>query len=195
MEGTQIGGVIGGNPASGERAMDDKARNRRLKLLAACEGYTALGMYQHALESLGKITCDDGAVFDVNIRRGEVLRQLERHDEALVAFHRAFDDNPDDVDLLMAMAWCYKRTNQLPRAITSMEQAYRIAPKQPVILYNLSCYWSLAGNKMQSLSWLGRALRMDKGLRRLIDDESDFDPLRHDPDFQMILGAIDQKKG
>ena len=30
----------------------------------------------------------------------------------------------------MALAWCYKRTNQLPRAITSMEQAYKIAPKK-----------------------------------------------------------------
>ena len=46
----------------------------------------------------------------------------------------------------MTMAWCYKRTNQLPRAITSMERAYRINPKEAVILYNLSCYWSLAGN-------------------------------------------------
>src|SRR5262249_28593828 len=128
--------------------------------------------------------------FAVNLRRGDVLRHLERHEEALVALHRAFDEKPDDVDLLMAMAWCYKRTNQLPRAITSMEQAYRIAPKEAVIPYNLSCYWSLAGNKTQSLSWLGRALRMDKSFRRLIDDESDFDPLRHDPDFQMIVSAV-----
>ena len=94
----------------------------------------------------------------------------------------------------MAMAWCYKRTNQLPRAITSMEQAYRIAPKQAVILYNLSCYWSLAGNKTQSLSWLGRALRMDKALRQLIDQETDFDSLRHDPDFQMLIGMVKKEK-
>ena len=75
-----------------------------------------------------------------------------------------------------------------------MERAYRIAPKQAVILYNLSCYWSLAGNKTQSLSWLGRALRMDHELRRLIDDEADFDSLRNDPDFQLIIRAIDRGK-
>lgn len=174
--------------------MDDKARGRRTKQLAAAEGYTALGMYAHALDSLDKIQNLDGAVFETNFRRGEALRHLERHDEALEAFHRAFEANPDDVDLLMAMAWCYKRTNQLPRAITSMEQAYRIAPKVAVILYNLSCYWSLAGNKTQSLSWLGRALRMDKGLRQLIEKETDFDPLRHDPDFQMLVGLVKREK-
>lgn len=174
--------------------MDEKASRRRVKLLSAAEGYTELGMYGHALDSLDKIQNADGAVFDVNFRRGDVLRHLGRHDEALVAFHRAFDENPDHVDLLMAMAWCYKRTNQLPRAITSMEQAYRIAPKQAVILYNLSCYWSLAGNKTQALSWLGRALRMDKAYRLLIEQETDFDPLRHDPDFQMLVGMVKREK-
>ena len=174
--------------------MDQKACSRRVKLLAASEGYTALGMYTHALDSLDKIQNVEGAIFEVNFRRGDVLRHMERHDEALASFHRAFDENPVSVDLLMAMAWCYKRTNQLPRAITSMEQAYQIAPKEAVILYNLSCYWALAGNKTQSLSWLGRALRMDKALRQLIDDETDFDPLRHDPDFQMIVGMIKREK-
>ena len=86
---------------------------------------------------------------------------------------------------------CYKRIGQLPKAISAMEQAYHVAPKEAVILYNLSCYWSLSGNKTQALSWLGRALRMDQALRKLIDDESDFDPLRHDPDFRLILEAID----
>lgn len=170
--------------------MDDRARSRRARQLSAAEGYTELGMYPQALHALDQIQNGEGAVFEINFRRGDALRHLERHDEALVAFHRAFDENPDSVDLLMAMAWCFKRTNQLPRAITSMERAYRIAPKEAVILYNLSCYWSLAGNKTQSLSWLGRALRMDHELRELIDDESDFDPLRHDPDFQMIVDAV-----
>jgi tetratricopeptide (TPR) repeat protein len=174
--------------------MDEKSSRRRERLLAEAEGYSALGMYGHALESLDRIQDCDGVVFEMNYCRGDVLRHLERHHEALVALHRAFDENPDHVDLLMAMAWCYKRTNQLPRAITSMEQAYRIAPKEPIVLYNLSCYWSLAGNKAQSLSWLGRALRLDKGLRQLIEKESDFDPLRHDPDFQLLVEMVKREK-
>ncbi len=170
--------------------MEDKVRSRRDRLLAAAEGYTMLGMYQHALASLDEIEGPDRVGFAASFLRGDVLRHMERHEEALVELHRAFEEKPDDVSLLMAMAWCYKRTNQLPRAITSMEQAYKISPKEAVILYNLSCYWSLAGNKTQSLSWLGRALRMDASFRDLIDDESDFDPLRHDPDFAMIVSAV-----
>ena len=174
--------------------MNQKVRISRDRELAAAEGYIALGMYAHALAALDKIADPQEAAFSVNFQRGDALRHLERHDEALIALHRAFDEKPDDVDLLMTMAWCYKRTNQLPRAITSMERAYRIKPKEAVILYNLSCYWSLAGNKTQALSWLGRALRMDNELRRLIDDEPDFDSLRNDPDFQLIIRAVDRVK-
>lgn len=170
--------------------MDEKVRSRIEKLVEAAEGYTMLGMHAHALASIAEIRDPGDLAFRVEFLRGDALRNLDRHEEALVAFDRAFAIKPEDVSLLMAMAWSYKRTNQLPRAITSMEQAYRISPKEAVILYNLSCYWSLAGNKTQSLSWLGRALRMDRSLRDLIDDETDFDPLRNDPDFQMILSVV-----
>ncbi len=172
--------------------MDEKVRSRHERLLTAAEGYIELGMYDHALASLEEIEGPDKTGFEANFLRGDALRNLERHEEALAAFHRASEERPADIDLLMAMAWCYKRTNQLPRAITSMEQAYKIAPGKAIILYNLSCYWSLAGNKTQALSWLGRALRMDASYRQLIDDESDFDPLRHDPDFQMMVSAVQQ---
>jgi hypothetical protein len=90
---------------------------------------------------------------------------------------------------MLGMAWCYKRTSQLPRAVAIMEEAYRVAPKEAIVLYNLACYYSLQGNKVKALSWLGRALRMRAELRKLIGDETDFDGLRDDPDFQFIADA------
>ncbi|MBS0267062.1 MAG: tetratricopeptide repeat protein [Planctomycetes bacterium] len=167
--------------------MDEKARRRRDRLIDEAQGYRMLGMYDNALESLDRIPAADRDEFSVLFLRGDLLRSVERHAEALEVLHRAFEQQPADVDLLMALAWCYKRTDQLPRAITAMEQAYQIAPKEPVVLYNLSCYWSLAGDKMQCLSWLGRALRMSSELLSLIDSETDFDSLRHDPDFVKLV--------
>ncbi|MFN0054192.1 MAG: TPR end-of-group domain-containing protein [Planctomycetales bacterium] len=175
--------------------MSHSVRNRRARFLAAAEGYLTLGMAEHALRTLREIEDPDQALFQVNYLKGEAFKHLERHAEALVAYGRAFAEQPDHVDLLMGMAWCFKRTDQLPKAITAMERAYQIAPKEPVILYNLSCYWSLARNKTQALSWLGRALRMDQNLRRLIDEETDFDPLRSDPDFRLIVGGAATTQG
>lgn len=170
--------------------MDRLTRIKRQKLLSAAEGYLLLGLFPQALASLDEIPEGDGETTPVDLLRGEALRSLERHSEALEAYNRAFAVNPQDVSLLLSMAWCYKRTSQLPRAITALEQARRIDPGQAIIPYNLACYWTLAGNREEALSCLRRALTQDATLRKLIPDESDFDSLRDDPDFRQLVSEV-----
>lgn len=161
---------------------------RRNKLLAEAEGYLALEMHDHALRALDAIGDAGKIAFAVHALRAEILRQKEDYSAAALAFEKALGEKPDEVPLLMGIAWCYKRTDRLPQAIEAMERAYQVSPMEAVVLYNLACYWALAGNKTQALSWLGRALRMDQELRKQIADEHDFDPLRDDPDFALIVG-------
>jgi Flp pilus assembly protein TadD len=148
-----------------------------------------LDMPLHALRELEAAGESADCAFDYHSLCAEALRQNRDHELALDAFRRARAERPNDVSVLLGMAWCYKRTRQLPRAIAVMEEAYRISPDEPIVLYNLSCYYSLQGNKAKALSWLGRALRMRAELRKLIADETDFDSLRDDPDFQFIADA------
>jgi Tfp pilus assembly protein PilF len=192
--------------------MANAQRDRQRKLEAAC-GYLELNMPEHALRELGRIADPDTVPFDFYHFRGEALRALNQFEAAIAAFDRALEENPDEISVLVGIAWCYKRTGQLPRAIASMEQAYQAHPKELIVLYNLACYFSLAGEKAQALSWLGRALRMESSLRKQniesempfgsasglgqaepslrerIADEPDFDPLRNDPDFQYLTGS------
>jgi len=171
---------------SADLLMVSKAQLDYARRLQAASGYIDLEMPDHALRALDGIKHPETTPFEFHYFRGQALRVAGRFDEALVAFSRAREERPDDLSVLMGLAWCFKRTDQLPRAISTMEEAYRAHPKVPVVLYNIACYYSLAGDKTQALSWLGRALRMDADLRKLIADESDFDPLRNDPDFQYI---------
>jgi tetratricopeptide (TPR) repeat protein len=171
--------------------MVKNARIRREKLLAAAEGYLFFDLPRQALEALDAIADPERAPFAVNYTRGLALRQLGEHQAALEAFQRAQAEDPDHIAMLLAMAWCYKRTDRLARAISALEHAYRVDPSQAIVLYNLACYYALAGDKPQALSWLGRSLRMDKDLRKLIPEEHDFDLLRDDPDFEMIVGLPD----
>jgi tetratricopeptide (TPR) repeat protein len=160
-------------------------RIRERKLAAAC-GYLELELPERALRELDEIADPETIRCEFHQMRGEALRAARRFEEALVDYSRALEEKPDDLGLLMAMAWCYKRSNQLARAISAMEQAYRAHPKEPCVLYNIACYYSLAGEKSQALSWLGRALRMDSSYRERIPQETDFDPLRNDPDFRYM---------
>jgi tetratricopeptide (TPR) repeat protein len=167
-------------------SMASKAQLDQARRLRAASGYLDLEMPVHALRALDGVAHPEATPFEFYLLRGQALRSAGRFEEAIVALSRARDEQPDDLDVLMGLAWCFKRTDQLPRAISTMEEAYRAHPKVSVVLYNIACYYSLAGEKAQALSWLGRALRMNKRLLNEIPEETDFDPLRNDPDFQYI---------
>jgi len=167
------------------------ARTRRERRLEAASGYLALDMPQQALRELNAIDEPEECSFSIEQLRAEALRQQEEYDSALQCYKRALGVDSSDLSVLLGMAWCFKRIDRLPEAIGAMEQAYSSAPDEAIVLYNLACYHSLAGHKAEALSWLGRSLRMDGSLRNLIPDESDFDPLRKDPDFQFVAGSPD----
>lgn len=164
---------------------------RRDKLLSAAEGYLMLEMPQQALDTLFLIRDPENSAFAFNYLRGMSLRQMGEHASALSALESAQEQRPDQLSLLLALAWCYKRTDQLERAISTMEHAYQVAPTEAVVLYNLACYWALQGDKPHALSWLGRALRLDHDLCKLIPEESDFNQLRDDPDFEHLVTLAD----
>jgi Flp pilus assembly protein TadD len=167
--------------------MSATTTTRQQRRLEAIEGYLLLGMSEQALREIDSLRGSGCDSIDICRLRGEALRDLRRHDEALGEFRAADEREPGDLTTLMGMAWCLKRIDQLDGALETMLRAYQSHPEEPVVLYNIACYLTLSGDKAQALSWLGRALRMEPGLRKLIPDESDFDSLRNDPDFQFII--------
>ncbi len=157
------------------------------RALEMAEGYLLLDMPQQALRELSALRGCGADSAEWHRLRGEAYRTAQQHPEALDAFEQADRLEPDDVGTLLGIAWCQKRIERLPDAIETMLRAYRACPREPIVLYNIACYFCLAGEKRQALSWLGRALRMSPELRRLIPEESDFDRLRDDADFQFVI--------
>ena len=137
-----------------------------------------------------------GGEYDVErlYYRGEALRVMERYEEAVESLQQAAQIHPDQVHIWLAIGWCEKRLGQIDLAIAALQQAAIIDPENALVHYNLACYFSLAGDKKQSLSWLGRAIRMEQSLRKLIPGEPDFDPLRDDPDFRLIADLSVERK-
>ena len=152
------------------------------------EGYLELEMPHHAIESLSRT--GDLKELDAHgqFLFGEALRMMERFEEALVPLRKALKADPDNVHAYFALGWCYKRTGRLERAITALERALKRSPEEALAHYNLACYLSLAGNKRRALRCLSQALEIDPDYRVQIDDESDFDPLRLDPEFRALCG-------
>lgn len=166
--------------------------NHRLQLdqaIQEAEGYLELGMTDHALETLqhrGALVHGSGRACYL---LGEALRELGRYEEALFPLERSADLLPDDIHAWLALGWCYKRTGQLSRAIGALEKAVQVDGGEPVLHYNLACYWSLARNRTLALRYLAKALDLDSNYRDMVQDEPDFDPLRNDPQFKHLVGV------
>src|SRR3954471_2976561 len=110
--------------------MDDflVTQNRILltRAIEEAEGYTDLGMLEHALSALQR----RGALVHGNGRAcfllGESLRELKRYEEALLLLERSADLIPDDIHVWLALGCCYKRTGQLAKAINALERAVEV---------------------------------------------------------------------
>jgi Flp pilus assembly protein TadD len=165
-------------------------RIRNAKIHKEAEGYLELGLAQQALKCLDRL--GNPATFEVHALYlwGEGLRAMERYFEALVPLERAAKAAPEDVRVRMALSWCYKRTGRLDLAIAALREALLVEPTEPVLHYNLACYLSLAGQRQGALRALAEALKLDPHFAKLIDDESDFDPLRSDPEFQALCRRV-----
>lgn len=165
-------------------------RLRMQRTLREAEGYLELGMAQTALDLLARVT-EPGTFRGQQLYlTGEALRALERYEEALIALTEAADLSPSNIHVWLALGWCRKRTGRLDLAIDALERAEEASPEEAIVHYNLACYWSLAGKKQLALRYLSRAISLDAQFRNLLDSESDFDPIRAEPEFQALIALI-----
>lgn len=174
--------------------MDENSPTRIHRMLDEAEGYLMLELPEHALRILESRDEWPRMAFEASFLKGEALRCLERHREALAELEIAAAMRPEDVGVALAQGWCYKRTNRLAEAVDALERAAKHDPNNALIHYNLACYWSLAENPARAVAELTTALSLDPELRRLIADESDFDPLRGGPAFERLARGPESSK-
>ncbi len=108
----------------------------------------------------------------------------------MVALEAAAQLDPENIHIALALGWCYKRVGRLDLAIESLERILEYDNGNGIIFYNLACYWSLAGGKSHALDYLTQAFALNPDYRDMVGSESDFNPLRNDPDFQALTSII-----
>jgi hypothetical protein len=61
-------------------------------------------------------------------------------------------------------------------------------PENGYLLYNVACCESLTGQTADAIEHLGRAIDIWEGCRALAKEDSDFDPIRDEPEFEELIG-------
>ena len=109
---------------------------------------------------------------------------------ALGTLERHLQLNPHDTRALYFGAQNLWRVGEHDKAMELAERALGQDQEEPVVLYNVACFFVEQGNHDRALELLERAVRMGWGDRAWLETDSDLDPLRGDPRFQALLDRI-----
>lgn len=174
----------------------DKQDRRRIE---EAEGFLELDLPQRALAALDAASNSAKASFEWHDLAAKAYLNTERYAEAVPHLFSALDLNPSAVPLHLALATCFKKTNQFARAIEAMRTAEKHcrrgsnADSHASVGFGLAGCFALARRKGDMLHWLERSLNEDGKLRRNLLTDPDFDEYRRDPDFISLLqGARSQ---
>ncbi len=181
-------------------------RAQRKQLMRAAEGYLDLIMVfddgwslemplrqtisGRAIECLNKIKNPLGHKPYILFLKGQAHRVCGRHKDAINALQQSAQLDPESIHTYLALAWCYKRTDQTDLAIEAMETAVMIEDDNALAHYNLACYWALAHEVCNATKHLAIAIELDSDFRSHVAGESDFDAIRSDPGFQTVISVI-----
>jgi adenylate cyclase len=110
---------------------------------------------------------------------------------ALGTIQRHLEMNPHDTRALYVCAQNLCCVGEQKKGIELAERALGQDQNEPVVLYNVACFYAHAGDKDRSLELLESAIDKGWGDRAWLETDSDLDSIREHPRFQAILKRID----
>ena len=116
---------------------------------------------------------------EMRVRLG-ALGTLERHIKL----------NPHDTRALYFAAQNLYRVGERAKAVAMAEQALKQDQDEPVVLYNVACFYAEQGDTQRSVDLLERAVQLGWGDRAWMEHDSDLEPLHAEPRFRALLARI-----
>jgi len=98
--------------------------------------------------------------------------------------------NPTNVRALYMGAAALVHIGQVSRGLEWAEQALRMDPDEPATYYNISCTYTTAGEIEKGLDYLDKAINAGFARKDWMKYDSDLDPLRDNPKFELILKKL-----
>lgn len=109
---------------------------------------------------------------------------------ALGTLERHLKLNPHDTRAIYFAAQNLYRIGEREKAVVMAEQAMQQGMNEPVVLYNVACFYTGLGEKEHAIDLLEQAVSIGWGDRAWMENDSDFESLRDEPRFQALLARI-----
>ncbi|MGP8245207.1 MAG: TPR end-of-group domain-containing protein [Bryobacteraceae bacterium] len=153
-----------------------------------------LGRLDEAADAYAKAMESRPDDFQSPLLAAQIEDDLGRHERATAlrkrgigVAERHLQANPDDARALYMAANGLAALGHRTRSRQLAERALAIRPDDPMLLYNVGCIFSLLGQTEPALDLLEEAARKGLTQKGWYEHDSDLNPLRADPRFQVLL--------
>ncbi len=147
----------------------------------------AISLYEEAM----RVRPED---FYAPLLVGNIYDEVGRHEDARAARRRGvalaerhIDLHPDDARALYMGANGLVALGERDKGLDWARRARRIDPDDPMLLYNLGCIHSLAGDVEEAIDCLERAVSGGLLQKGWYENDGDLEPLRAHPRFKALL--------
>lgn len=104
-------------------------------------------------------------------------------------FENVLKKNPKNPETLELLGGLYSKYEMANQALRIDRRLARISPLDHRARYNLACTLCLLDRKRDALESLRKAIELGYDDREWLMQDSDFDSLRSDPEFQALVEA------
>lgn len=134
----------------------------------------------------------DNAAHHELAERARASYKESRPADAAALWERALNLNPHDGRNWTLYGNVLIELKDYRKAVAAFEKAYELGSGYPwEQLYSMARCWTLAGDKVNGMRYLERAINEGHRNLKLIGNNSELDPLRADPKFKELLGIED----
>jgi choline-sulfatase len=159
-----LGYAAGSGTTAGAARPDPKDRRDEAARLAQIASGELQGA---ALErALRRILASDARNPQANLRLGYALLDSNRCREAMVRFRLAIAEHLPSADAHLGLAACEVSERRFDAAASTLQEAERIEPDNPVVIANLGVVLSDGGRPADAVAPLQRALTLDPNLHQ-----------------------------
>lgn len=156
------------------------------------------GKFEQAVELYKKAMEMNPADYQSPIFLAQACASLGRRHEEMKArlssldlIQRHLEMNPHDTRALYVGANQLCNVGEYDKGLELANRALSPNEKEPVVLYNVACFYAMKGDPEEALDLLERAVDNGWGDLAWLKTDSDLDSLRDDARFKAILAGVD----